>query len=322
MSGLLLSKKKKSANTTTTRRTHCKCGSTTHVSTTALDCPLNTRNLRSTGVDEALPPNTPDPDNSKKRKRKRNTHCKCGSTTHLRTSSRACPLNKHNLKDKSPLSIPTLTTDDDANDVTTPRAQPHATDDDANDVTTPPAQPHAVTDAHVNDVTTPPAQPHTVTDDDANDATTPPPPKKTRPKRTYQVNDNVVAKWAPKKWYLSHVVDFQIVNGKKLYTVYCPVDGETKHGLPLSDLREVDSAVTLPKRTDLINSEFTFDGAKDLAAGRWRVVKIVKNTYDCTRLSGGDSNAKKTELFDIGYVMDQVANEAEKKRIQGPICRS
>ena len=291
------------------KRTHCKCGSTTHLATTALDCPLNKRNLRKgvQPVDKSEMQEIP-----KKRKRKRRTRCKCGSTTHLTARAKDCPLNKRNSR-KGNLLQPA--------DNPQPPAQPA-------DKSQPPVQPA--------DKSQPPAQPANKSQSPqspttrATNITTPSPPppiKKKQSRRSNfdpQINDNVIAKWDHNAWYLSQVVDIKCVNEQKLFTVYCPVTAH-ENTVTRDELRKVDAAVRLPTRADLVKdaAEFTFSGAGDLAAGRWKVLRISKkNNYECIRLSGGDKNAKKKEFFDIGYVMEQVADETEEKRIRGPICRN
>ena len=54
--------------------------------------------------------------------------------------------------------------------------------------------------------------------------------------------------------------------------------------------------------------------AEDLPAGRWKIRKLEKNEYVCTRLTGGTPSSTNVERFDIGYVMEQVKVQHEFHR--------
>ena len=106
------------------------------------------------------------------------------------------------------------------------------------------------------------------------------------------------------------------------------IDGTKSHCylVDSGDVKIVDTAVLrpqrfpTPKRHEFLNMEFFFDGAPDLASGRWKVRRIVDNEFVCTRLTGGGVNPKNLENFDIGYVMSEVINQHELR--SGPSRRS
>ena len=66
-----------------TNRQSCKCGSTDHLRTSILRCPLNPKKQSSSSTCNITLPRK---------------ICKCGSDTHSRTSHRDCPLNKSKQK--------------------------------------------------------------------------------------------------------------------------------------------------------------------------------------------------------------------------------
>ena len=67
----------------------------------------------------------------------------------------------------------------------------------------------------------------------------------------------------------------------------------------------------------MLNKDFFFDGAKDLAEGMWRVRQVLddKNLYRCTRLTGG--GPQNVENFDIGYVIKEYMKRVDKRRESG-----
>ena len=133
------------------------------------------------------------------------------------------------------------------------------------------------------------------------------------PEPKFAVGDNVLAKWKPKKWYLAHVT--HLCDGK--YTVYF-LDGQTKAGLAEADVRELESPNPPPRRSEMLNKTFYDSGDVDLAAGQWRVRRLVDNEYVCTRLTGGGRNAKNLENFDIGHVIRCFEQGAQSLRELGP----
>ena len=69
-----------------------------------------------------------------------------------------------------------------------------------------------------------------------------------------------------------------------------------------------------PRRTDMVNKNFFFDGDKELPSGEWRVRRILDDTnqFVCTKIRGeGPVNI---DNFDIGYVMMAVRHEEEHAR--------
>ena len=130
------------------------------------------------------------------------------------------------------------------------------------------------------------------------------------------MNDNVLAKWKSKQWYLAQVT--RVWRGR--YDVYF-LDGQTKTGLHPTEVREFKSANPPPKRRDMLGQTFYDSGDHDLAAGEWRVRRLVRNEYVCTRLTGGGPNAKNMENFDIGHVLRCVQSRVQTKRELGPAAR-
>lgn len=96
---------------------HCRCGSTSHLRTTSRDCPFNKKqnklkNLSSSDESDSeisgylfsTDCNGEKSGDQDKRKRRAapsgsGGHCRCGSTSHLRITSRNCPFNKKLSKD-------------------------------------------------------------------------------------------------------------------------------------------------------------------------------------------------------------------------------
>jgi len=67
----------------------------------------------------------------------------------------------------------------------------------------------------------------------------------------------------------------------------------------------------------MVNKDFFFDGADDLAEGMWRVRQVIddKNLYRCTRLTG--AGRQNVENFDIGYVIKQYMQRVDERRESG-----
>ena len=108
-------------------------------------------------------------------------------------------------------------------------------------------------------------------------------------------------------------------DGYHVYFVNAPDDDDTR---VVSLDRLSPESTPSPKRADFLNAEFYFDGAPDLARGRWKVRRIEgdNNQYVCVRLSGGTTRCKSLEHFDISYVMSEVRAEEEYVRERGPFC--
>ena len=98
------------------------------------------------------------------------------------------------------------------------------------------------------------------------------------------------------------------------YTVYFLISGEVKKNVLPKHIRPSDSRY--PRRSEMINKDFFFDGADDLAEGMWRVRQVLsdKNLYRCTRLTGAGQNV---ENFDIGYVIKQYMKRMDERRELG-----
>ena len=130
---------------------------------------------------------------------------------------------------------------------------------------------------------------------------------------SYEVGDNVYAKWGPSKMYLAHVTRATMTGGGPLYDVYFLDDGEVKRGLVEDDLSPCTS--TYPKRGEMIDRVFYCDGDHDFNPGQWKVRRIEGNTYQCVRLTGTGVNL---ESFDIGYVIKTWVLTNEDERERGP----
>ena len=204
-----------------------------------------------------------------RRKRQATKQCKwCGSTSHKRKTSKACP---HNPKYVAPaIPPPADETVTPAETVTTAAPVPSVSPTDT-------APPPSTADAVAPDTSSAP---------------------------NFSVGDNVFVK-VKKKKFLAQVVKI-LDDGD--YQVYFVDDGEEGfyHRDDLSEER-----FPTPKRRDFLNLEFFYDGDDDLPSGRWKVRRIVKNEFVCTRLTGGTTSSTNVERFDIGYVMREIKAQRE-----------
>ena len=212
--------------------------------------------------------------------------CKCGSTSHSRTTHSSCPLNKKNKGTTSPTTV-----------VTTNGA-----------VTAPPATDGAVT--------APPATDGAVTTTPAPEATT----GAVAPTPTFNMGDNVNAMWSPGHWYLSHVCG--VHDG--MYDVYCPVDEQIKKNLRPCNLRPYSpsSNTRVMTRAQLVRekSQFFFPGDKVVPPSRWKVIGVLNETnmFKCERQTDAPDNVPKVDEFRVGYVMEKVEKITEELHERGP----
>ena len=146
--------------------------------------------------------------------------------------------------------------------------------------------------------TTPPPPPAVVT-------TTPPPP----PPKRYEAGENVYAQWRRGQWFLAQIIACD--DGE--YSVYF-LFGKVKKKMTATSLRKSDSRY--PTRGEMIGKTFYFDGAPDLAEGKWKIRQLMsaRNQYRCTRLTGTGINV---ENFDIGYCIKQYMKESDTRRESG-----
>jgi hypothetical protein len=126
------------------------------------------------------------------------------------------------------------------------------------------------------------------------------------------VNDNVMAQWTNKKWFLAHVTHAKA--GR--YTVYFPGDGKVRRNVAPHQLRPLICPNPPLRRHLLLGKEFYYDGENDLACGRWKIRRMSGNKYRCVRMSGDMTCT--VEDFDIGYVFRCVQQAEEKVRENGP----
>ena len=171
--------------------------------------------------------------------------------THATARSKLCPLNKkYNRAEKDKQAAKKMALDGAAR-----RAAARAAAQEDVPVTPPPPANVPVTPpppANVP-VTPPPPQP-------ANVPVAPPQP----PRQIYDEGENVTCRWSAGHWFLAQVTGFD--NG--LYSVYF-LSGEVKRNISANYIRLSDSRY--PRRYDMIDKDFFFDGAHDLAEGMWRV---------------------------------------------------
>ena len=248
-----------------------------------------------------------------RRKRKKLTQCKhCGSKTHFTIRSKHCP---HNPRNKN------------GNEVSTPAAPAETqvdssesvdSDDETESVDWDAPIPEEETFNVLDDEPTPSPSASPAPETPAPPASpTPAPPPAATPEFTPVRGDNVLVT-EDGKVYLAQL--FKVDDdGYHVYFVNAPDDDDTR---VVSLDRLSPETTPSPKRADFLNAEFYFDGAPDLARGRWKVRRIEgdKNQYVCVRLSGGTTRCKSLENFDISYVMGEVRAEEEYVRERGPFC--
>ena len=283
-----------------------------------------------------------DRDSQGNKKRKRRTSCKwCGSTTHVTRRSLACPKNPRYRGEESdgssgsdfffsvsskaggyftpplpgyftPPPLPHTGNAVATDAAPAPSDQPVAEDsassvapvaEESESSVAPVAEESASSVAPVAEESASSVAP--VAEESDTDA----------PAETFNVGDNVYAKWKRGQYFLAHVTHCD--DGR--YTVYF-LDGNVKGDIGGDELRPVDPNDQLGaiKRADMLNKDFFFDGEDDLPAGRWRVRRIVDNEYKCVRLTGGCSfHEGQMEGFDIGYVLRCHQQELEQRRVAG-----
>ena len=111
---------------------------------------------------------------------------------------------------------------------------------------------------------------------------------------------------------MSHMYD---VDGGR-YTVYYPCDGSVRKNLPSSSIRPVEQSSTVPKRGDLLDELWDYEGDDELPPGTWKVRRVVGNTYQCTKIRG--AGTRNIETFDIGHVIHCWTRDKEARRERGP----
>ena len=226
--------------------------------------------------------------------RKKGKACRCGSTSHFRTTHSSCPLNKKN------------------------RSLPAAVEPPA---AVAPVEPAAVEPpAAVAPVKSAVVAPKLMTTAESHAENPPPGPAPPKRKRrmvkaqrqilAYNIGSNVLAQFKPKRFYWAHVIKREGV----IHDVYFPGDGTVKTGLRPHELRPCKEK--LPTRRDMIGVEFEFEGDEVVPPGLWKVRQVVGNAFRCTKIRGpGD---RTVDEFDIGYVMRRVKSEQESTRERGP----
>ena len=238
---------------------------------------------------------------AKRRTRRKIVKCKwCKSTSHKTKRSKNCPFNANYVATVTP-EPPAETVAPAATVTSTPPVTsiPPVTSTPPAETVTP--DPPVETVAPAASVTsTPPA---------ATATPVVPPAPRVAPAplpQTFSVGDNVLAV-VDRKSYLAQVVRIRGAN----HEVYFVDNGEVVV-IDVSCLRP--ERFPTPKRREFLNLEFYFDGAPDLPAGRWKVRRVVRNEYICTRLTGGTPSSTNLERFDVGYVMREIISQHEFHR--------
>ena len=310
----------------------CKCGSTTHSMTSHLDCPLNKRNLCSRD-DDKTPKTTSTKETSEKPSEKTNVKkkktCKCGSTTHQRTTCLRCPLNPkyrpediHELgwrgagrgkcKDKIRAALSSKGIDVDAVELDhTASDTDHTVGEEAELV---PGVDFDLDDNTEDESQIPEDESQVPEDEsqvspDAGDDDKATPPPAFLPK----VGDNVIAKFERNQWFLAHVTDIDVNGLCRCYFM----DGKVKKRVPLKDIRP-PTGVSWPKRGEMIGKHFDYEGDDEVSSSRWVIRRMHEDMYFCTRLGVCPLNEINCDNFEIGYVIKQYVAQQHRIRELGP----
>ena len=243
------------------------------------------------------------------RKRAKRTQCKhCGSKTHFTMRSKECPYNKTKKKDNAPPAVTQVQNDDDEESDNTPAVAQVQTDDDDDESV---EWDGSVTEEEVFD----PLSDHDQSPPAATTTSRPRPQRAFAPEFAPIPGDNVLVNEG-NRVFLGQLFE---VRGDKYHVYFVGAsDGDDVRVVTLDQL--MPERTPSRKRRDFLNAEFYFDGAHDLACGRWKVRRIKGNEFVCVRLSGGKPSSQSIENFDISYVMHEVRAEEEYVRERGPGC--
>ena len=140
---------------------------------------------------------------------------------------------------------------------------------------------------------------------------------------TYGIRHNAIAKWGPRKWFLSHVCDRQGYGRNAVYQVYCPIDNKTKSGLKYNSIRPLVEANKSLTRAQMVkdNVMFYYEGDdKGCPPSTWKVraVNHKTNEFRCVRIQPESGPGPNIDNFSVGYVMGEVISQIEHDRERGP----
>ena len=134
-----------------------------------------------------------------------------------------------------------------------------------------------------------------------------------------------MAKWSPRKWYWSHICGVRpdrFDRSLKIYDVYCPISSTVKKNIRGDSVRLMTDPEKHLTRADYVKHgvKFWYDGDADIPLSQWvvRRVKHAKNVFTCARLVPETCPGPNIDDFDIGFVIQQVRDEEECMREQGP----
>ena len=197
--------------------------------------------------------------------------CKCGSTTHFRTSNLKCPLNKrqtsHAPADNEHPPAPAATADN---------KQPPAPAATADNKQSP-------APAATADNKQPPA-PAATADNKIQPTTT-----TTQPVVHHDIGDNVLAMWSKSKWFLAQFTKCHQGFPRTRYDLYFPDDGKVRLGVDANRVKPCPvncRGLPVYRRGQMIGKVFYddgLDGEKRIPAGLWLVRRIQDNEYVCVR---------------------------------------
>ena len=314
------------------KKRNCKCGSTTHSISTHLECPLNKRNLCRRDGDETSTkatkeasrqqkkPTTKEASRQQKARRQQNKSkakkaCKCGSTTHQRTTCLRCPLNlkyrpedmnevgwrgsgRGACQDKIRVELVKRGVDVDAVELD------HTGDDTDGPPDGYPFCMDAIPASSANTLSLKPAGGDTI-------------PAYTIPAFLPNVGDNVLARFKRKEWYLAQITHIEYKHRKPaLFRCYF-MDGQVREGVPCEDIQP-PSGCSWPKRGEMIGKQFDFDGDNDVSSSRWVVRRMHDDKFFCTRLGDCPLKELNCDDFDIGYVISEYVAQQNHIRQLGP----
>lgn len=286
----------------------CKCGSTSHATTRHMDCPLNKRNLCERPEDVASVPPEKVVATRRIEKNKSKT-CKCGSTTHKRTTHKDCPLKKK-IKPRSRSHVDVIKIDAECTSETdvlyTTETDVGQVHDLGSTTETDPARSGDETSEVDMEELKKLEQRNKKMLAQRN---------KTKKKPVYKpkIGDNVLAQFRPKKWYLAQVT--KCVGA--FYTVYFVEDGEVMDKLTLRDIRPVTNNL-VPTRKEMIGKQFLVDGEKGISLSRWVIRRCHGNEFVCVRLGAKPKDEIKKAVFDVGRVTFDWMKQQQQIRELGP----
>ena len=130
-----------------------------------------------------------------------------------------------------------------------------------------------------------------------------------------------MAKWAPRKWYWSHICGVRpdpYDPSLKMYDIYCPISKAVKKNVRANCVRPMADPERHLTRADYIKNsvKFWYEGDADIPLSQWvvRRVKHAKNVFTCSRVVPETCPGPNIDDFEIAYVIAQVRDEEERIR--------